>query len=95
MRNQDIGFSLAFAADPNPSGRLSWVILNPASGTIPKNGSVPVSIAYDSTASLPAGTYTGKLSVLTPGAAPAQKDIPVRLVVSATPALMVMTLLTP
>ena len=86
--SQDIGFTVTSSADANPAGR-SWILVNPSTGTIPRNGSIAVTVSYDTTASLPAGTYTGKITVLAPGASPAQKDIPVQLTVSSLPALIV------
>jgi uncharacterized protein (TIGR03437 family) len=87
---QALSYGLTASVDPNPAGRV-WILTNPTSGTIPANGSAQISIGYDITANLPAGTYNGKVTLLTPGGTPTQQDIPVKLVVSTAPVLNVPT----
>lgn len=72
----------------NPAGRV-WFLLNPASGTIPAGGGTQVTVSYDSTANLPAGTYTGSFVLLVPGGSPTQQTINISLLVSSGPLLQV------
>jgi hypothetical protein len=48
-----------------------------------------VAVSYDTTANLPAGTYTGSFVVSTPSGSPAQQAITVSLLVSSAPLLLV------
>jgi uncharacterized protein (TIGR03437 family) len=89
------GTSVSFGVSPsvenNPSGRV-WLTATPSSGSIPANGSAQITLAYDTTANLPAGTYGGnntKVTLSTPGATPPTRDIPVTLLVSTAPLLNV------
>ena len=87
--NQALSYSLAATAvGNNPAGR-NWVVINPSSGVIPANGSTQVTVSYDTTANLPTGTWTETLTLFTPGAAPAQQNIGVSLLVSTSPLLSV------
>jgi uncharacterized protein (TIGR03437 family) len=87
--SQAVGFSFsAPTVTPNPSGRV-WFTVSPLVGNIPANGSTPVIFAYDATANLPAGTYTGSITLNTPGGNPATTNIPVTLTVSVSPLLSV------
>ena len=86
--SQGVAFGLVAGVDPNPSGRI-WFTVNPSGGTIPANGNTPVTVAYDTTANLPAGTYTGRITLQTPGGTPTQQTIPVTLLVSTSPVINV------
>lgn len=86
--SQALNFGLSAAANNNPSGR-NWILISPSSGVIPANGSTQVTVSYDTTANLPAGTWGGTLTLFTPGAAPAQQNISVNLLVSTQPLLSV------
>jgi len=81
---QGVAYALASGVNPNPSGRI-WFTMNPSGGTIPANGNTQVTVAYDTTANLPAGTYTGTITLSTPGGTPTQQTIPVTLIVSTNP----------
>jgi len=81
---QGVAYALASGANPNPSGRI-WFTVNPSGGTIPANGNTQVTVAYDTSAALPAGTYSGSITLSTPGGTPAQQTIPVTLIVSTNP----------
>ncbi len=84
-----IGYLVVTSVANNPAGR-TWFTVSPSlSGTIPANGSTPLTIAYDTTANLPPGTYTGKATLQTPAGTPTQQDIPVTLLVSSSPLLSV------
>ncbi len=85
---QALSFGASSTVANNPSGR-NWILLNPTSGSIPANGSAQVAVSYDTTAALPAGTYTGTLTLSTPGASPAQQTININLLVSGSPLLTV------
>jgi uncharacterized protein (TIGR03437 family) len=97
---QPLNFGVNSSANTNPSGR-NWILVNPSSGVIcqqagsgctsPANGSAQVNISYDTTANLPAGTWTGVATVFTPGTSPAQQNIPVNLLVSSSPLLSIPT----
>lgn len=83
---QGVPFTLTPTADFNPSGRV-WFTVSPSqSGTIPANGNIQVTVAYDTTASLPAGTYTGRIT-LNSGGTPNPIVINVTLLVSNSPLL--------
>jgi hypothetical protein len=61
-----------------------WLSVTPASGATPQT----LSVAVD-TAGLAAGTYTGKVTVTSAGAAASPRDVTVTLVVDPSPALAV------
>lgn len=86
--SQALSFGTSPVSSNNPSGR-NWILVNPSSGQIPANGSAQVTISYDTTASLPPGTWTGTVTLYTPGAAPQQQTINVSLLVSNQPLLSV------
>ena len=78
-----LGFGLISSVDPNPAGK-NWITTNPPAGnTNAQTGLGQITVGVDST-NLPAGTYTGKITVMTPGGTPAQQDVAVKLVISAT-----------
>jgi uncharacterized protein (TIGR03437 family) len=85
---QALSFGVSSTVANNPSGR-NWIVVNPTSGSIPASGSAQVTVTYDTTAALPAGTYTGTLTLNTPGASPATQTINVSLLVSGSPLLTV------
>ena len=85
---QALSFSATGVSNPNPAGK-NWILANPSSGSIPANGSSQVSVGFDATVNLPAGTYLGNVALNTPGAAMQQQTIPVSLAVSNSPFLMV------
>jgi uncharacterized protein (TIGR03437 family) len=68
----------------------SWIsTVVPPSGTISSTtGTVQITVTLNPNG-LAAGTYKGKLTLLTPGGSPTQQDIPVQLVVSNAPLLNV------
>ncbi len=78
------------SVNPNPSGR-NWIIVNPTNGTIPANGSTQSAISYDSTANLPAGSYSGTVPVGATGGQTSVSSLPVNLLVSSNPLLIVPT----
>lgn len=85
---QGVPYTLVSQADNNPAGRINLFLVTPSTtGTIPADGSTQITIAYDATANLPPGTYTGRVTLLTPGGTPAQQVIPVTLLVSSSPLL--------
>lgn len=70
----------------NPAGR-NWIVINPTSGMIPAGSTATSVISYDSTANLPANSYSGSVPVTATGATTV--DLPVNLTVSSTPFLVV------
>jgi uncharacterized protein (TIGR03437 family) len=86
--SQALSFGLSATVNPNPSGR-NWIVVSPSSGTIPANGNIQVTISYDVTAGLPIGTWTGTVTLFTPGASPAQQNINVSLLISNSALLSV------
>src|SRR5262249_35079951 len=59
----------------------------PLGGNIPAGGTANLTVAYDATANLPAGTYTGSFIIQTPGGVPTATTVPVTLTVSTSPLL--------
>lgn len=86
--SQALSFGTSATSGNNPSGR-NWIVVNPSSGQIPANGSAQVTISYDTTAGLPQGTWTGTVTLFTPGATPSQQNLNVSLLVSNQPLLSV------
>jgi uncharacterized protein (TIGR03437 family) len=86
--SQAVNFGLSASVGNNPAGR-NWILINPASGQIPANGSTQVIISYDTTANLPAGSWPGTLTLFTSGTAQTQQSIGVNLLVSSSPLLSV------
>jgi uncharacterized protein (TIGR03437 family) len=88
---QNLTYTLSSSANPNPSGR-NWIVLNPTTGTIPQSGATPVTVSYDTTANLPAGTYTGTITAVVAGGLFAngtnQQTVTVTLLVSNSPLLL-------
>jgi uncharacterized protein (TIGR03437 family) len=85
--SQAVGYSLQnLTVGNNPSGR-TWFTATPLTGNIPAAGSTTITFAYDTTANLPAGTYTGSAILSTPGGTPTSTTIPVQLTVSTSPLL--------
>jgi uncharacterized protein (TIGR03437 family) len=83
-----LGFGFTASVDANPAGK-NWITINPPNGnTNQQTGVAQVTVGVDS-ANLPANTYNGHITLITPGATPAQQDIPVKLTVSASPLLNV------
>ena len=78
------------SVNPNPAGR-NWIVVNPTSGNIPAGGSAQSNISYDSTANLPAGTWTGTVPVAATGGAISTGNLPVNLFISSSPLLVVPT----
>jgi uncharacterized protein (TIGR03437 family) len=62
--------------------------INPPNGTTSATGTAQVTYTVNPTG-LAVGTYTGKITLLTPGGSPTQQDIEVTLNVSSTPLLNV------
>jgi uncharacterized protein (TIGR03437 family) len=92
--SQALGFGVTSSVTANPSGG-NWIVVNPMSGQIPAGGSTQLTISYNTTTVLPAGTYTGTVNVQVAGAlfpnGTSQQSINVTLLVSpsSTPLLMV------
>ncbi|HXA49349.1 MAG TPA: hypothetical protein VNV86_03555 [Candidatus Acidoferrum sp.] len=83
-----LGFGFTASVDANPAGK-NWITINPPNGnTNQQTGQAQVTVGVDTT-NLPANTYNGKITLITPGGTPAQQDIPVKLTVSASPLLNV------
>ncbi|MEA2136290.1 MAG: hypothetical protein QOC68_4199 [Solirubrobacteraceae bacterium] len=78
--NSGAGGSLPVSA----SDDAAWLSVTPASGATPQD----LSVAVD-TAGLAAGTYTGKVTVTSAGAAGSPRDVAVTLVVGPPPVLAV------
>jgi uncharacterized protein (TIGR03437 family) len=70
------------------TGTWSFSVINTGTGQIATNGSLAVSVTVNPNG-LAAGTYTGHLTLITPGGSPTQQDIPVTLVISNAPLLVV------
>jgi uncharacterized protein (TIGR03437 family) len=82
---------------PNPEG-CNWIVINPASGTIPASasaqspGSAQSNISYSCPApGLPAGSYSGSVPVSVTGGSLTTSNIPVNLLVSSSPLLYLPT----
>ena len=86
---QGVAFTISSTSQTNPSGGV-WVVPTPVSGSITPAGT-PVTIAYNTVANLPAGTWTSTVKVSTPTGSPTETDIPVTLVVASSPLLNVPT----
>ena len=82
---QPLNFSITSSADSSWSG----VTLSPPSGATGGSTGQAVITVSVSPAGLAPKTYTGKITVFTPGGTPTSKDTPVTLVVSANPLLNV------
>jgi uncharacterized protein (TIGR03437 family) len=82
---QALAYSFTTAVDTG-----SWIAtVAPPNGTISSTtGTAEITVTLNPTG-LAAGTYKGKLTLLTPGGSPTQQDIPVQLVVSNAPLLNV------
>jgi uncharacterized protein (TIGR03437 family) len=98
---QPLNFGVTSQSNSNPSGR-NWIVVNPISGQIcqqtgtgctpPADGTAQVTIGYDATANLPAGTtWTGIATLFTPQATPTTQTIPVSVLVSTSPLLSLPT----
>ena len=85
--SQAIPYTATAANTPTPVGG-TWVVVNPAAGSVTSAGT-PITIDYDQATNLPAGTWKGSVTVSTPLGAPATTAIPVTLVVSALPLISV------
>lgn len=87
--SQGVAFAISTAVSPNPAGR-NWLLVNTGgASTIPATGNTQVTVAYDTTAALPAGTWNGTITLSTPGGTPSQQTIPVTLLVSTSPLVSV------
>src|SRR5262249_23221624 len=80
------GLVTPFTVTNNPAGRV-WFTVIPLGGNIPAGGTANLTVAYDATANLPAGTYTGSFIIQTPGGVPTATTVPVTLTVSTSPLL--------
>lgn len=87
--SQPLSFTVTSTSDTNPSGS-NWITTTPASVT-GATGSAQVAVGYNDALNLPAGTYTGRVQVATSGFTPATTSIPVTLLVSNSPLLIVPT----
>ena len=71
------------------TGNWSFATINTGTGAISATtGSLAIAVTVNPNG-VAAGTYTGSLTVQTPGGSPTQQDVPVKLVVSSTPLLNV------
>ncbi len=86
---QPLAFTVSSTVNPNPAG-TNWITVTPAS-VAGATGSAQVAIAYNTAITLPVGTYTGNVQISAPGFTPATTNIPVTLVVSSFPLLIVPT----
>lgn len=84
--SQALNFNMSAATD----NQKPWLTINPASGQIPANGSTTATVGYDITQNLAPGTYTGTVSIFSAGS-PSPLNVPVKLVVSTSPLLVVNT----
>jgi len=87
-----VNFSLTSSSDANPAGR-NWILFSPPAGsTNPQTGLAQVSVTADpiGSSALPAGTFTGNITVKTTDN-PQGIVVPVKLVVSASPLLNIPT----
>jgi uncharacterized protein (TIGR03437 family) len=76
-------YGFTASVNPNPAGK-NWITVNPPSGaTDAQSGAAQVTAGVDTT-NLPAGNYSGQLTLITPGGSPAQTNIPVSLAISNT-----------
>jgi uncharacterized protein (TIGR03437 family) len=75
---------------PNPAG-ATWFQASPTNGTIPAGGSAQSTISYLTSVTLPAGTYSGSIPVAATGGAVSESPLPVNLLVSNNPLLIVPT----
>jgi uncharacterized protein (TIGR03437 family) len=82
------GTQTVFFGATSSSTPAGWLTVTP-SGSIPPNGQTPLTIAYATSANLPAGTYTGNVTIILSGAANTQISIPIRLLISTSPLLTV------
>jgi uncharacterized protein (TIGR03437 family) len=83
--------------NPNPEG-CDWIVISPASGTIPASasaqspGSAQSTIGYSCPSpGLPAGSYSGSVPVSVTGGSLSASNIPVNLLVSSSPLLYLPT----
>lgn len=81
-----VGTPLAFTVTSSTSDKGNWLAVSPASGTTPQN----LTIAVDPT-SLPAGSYSGTVTVAAPSAGNSPINIPVSLTVSSNTTLVAST----
>lgn len=84
---QPLSFNLSSTVASNPSGKI-WITPLQAAVT-GANGSAVVTVAYDTTVPLPPGTYAGNVQVAATGFTPATTNVPVTLLVSNSPLLIV------
>ena len=84
---QGVAFTITATSQTNPAGG-TWVVANPAAGSITSAGTL-VTVGYNTFANLPAGTWTSTVTVNTPNGSPTTTSIPVTLLVSSLPLLIV------
>lgn len=80
----NLPFTLSIASN-SPAG--PWLSVNPLSGVTPNSG-VAVSVDRNVFPNIPAGTYSGSITVSAQGASNPSQTIPVMLTVSANPLLI-------
>ena len=86
---QSSAAALSFSATATTDAGGNWLTVTPATGTTPQALSISVSAA-----SLPPGTYAGRVTIVSPGASNSPQTIPVSLTVgpaqtiTVTPATM-------
>ena len=85
--SEAIAYTATAANQTTPVGG-TWVEVSPASGSITSAGTA-LNISYDEATNLPAGPWTGSVTLSTPTGAPATTTIPVNLVVSSLPLINV------
>ena len=86
---QPLSFTVAPGTCPNPSGS-PWVTISPASVSA-ATGSAQVTIGYNTAANLPASatSYSCNVQVSAPGYTPSTINVPVTLLVSSLPLVIV------
>ncbi len=85
--SQPVAYGLSSRVAPNPAG-TNWITLTPSFGSIPATGSTTASIGVNTT-NLPAGSYSGTVTVSTPGGSPTSQTVNVNLLVSNSPLISV------
>jgi uncharacterized protein (TIGR03437 family) len=82
--------SVAFTLVPSTDSGGSWLVLNSFSGVASQSQSQPITASVNITGLLP-GAYTGRVLVSAPGASNPSFQIPVSLLVSSNPLLILGT----
>ena len=81
--------SLSFGVSPSPVAGVNAIQASPANGTFPAGGTQQVTLSYNPAAALQPNTYSGFVTVFTPGQTPPQTSVPLTLLISNSPLLSV------